>query len=69
MIWKSGSINFFFVLIQEQDLFSERRKYVNTGMLHIGLKWKQIDYTMTTMGSSTICHKYANNFSQDAVLL
>ena len=45
MIWKSGSTNFFFVLIQEQDLLSDRRMYLKTGMLGIGMKWKQIDHT------------------------
>ena len=72
MIWKSGSTNFFFVLIQEQDFLSDRRMYLKTGMLGIGMKYKQIDYRMTTMGSSTICHRKANRcykFSQDAVLL
>ena len=68
MIWKSGSTNFFFDLSQEQDLLSDRRMYLKTGMLGIGMKCKQIDHTSTTTGSSIICHRKANNFSQDAIL-
>ena len=31
--------------------------YLNIGMLQIGMKYKQIDYTMTAMGSSFVTER------------
>jgi hypothetical protein len=62
MILKNESTNYFFALIQEQDILSERRMWLKIGMLGIGIKYKQLDDALSAIGSNIVCHRKAHAF-------